>query len=182
MVSTLDCTELLLPISRAQYLVTCPLDEIERFAAQLPERDAITAVVRGDWCPTKPDAIWEIAVAMKFPAALRARNWKTLRQGLLDLSWNPASSYTLFIANSDQMLDQADGELSRLVEVLQSVMRERNRWDERALRMTSDRVPLHVVFHCECERRNTTLQRLVGAGLDLKVAVPWWPKPQILSA
>src|SRR3954447_21877700 len=68
MVSTLDWTELLLPISRAQYLVTCPADEIARFAEEMPESTgAVARVVQGEWSATKKDAVWEIAQAFEFP-------------------------------------------------------------------------------------------------------------------
>src|SRR6476646_2249687 len=162
MVSTLDWTELLLPISRAQYLVTCSADEIERFAEEMPgATGAIARVVRGEWCATKKDAVWEIAQAFEFPKLSSwPRNWQALRVGLLDLSWMPASSYTLFIVNSDEMLNESEKQFGQLAKVVRSVLRERNRWDERALHMTHDRVPFHVVFHCEHHRRAVATQRL----------------------
>lgn len=70
-----------------------------------------------DACSDKAAALARIAAAMQFPAWF-GHNWDALSDCLADLSWLPASSYTIELAHTQALRTAAPAVFATLMEIL----------------------------------------------------------------
>ena len=182
MVVTLDWTDVLLPISKAEYLATCPRDQLERFARYIPDGSgAAVCVIEGAQCRTREALFEQLSEGLNLPDGCRP-SWRSLEDCLEDMSWLPASTHALFIADVDQLLGDSEGDFRTFVRALTAAIDRRNQRPIGIHLADEDPPPLHVIFHCEREARFHAVNRLNGAGLEPTVAVPWRPESRRRSA
>jgi RNAse (barnase) inhibitor barstar len=104
------------PSDACDWLTALPQDGKHKLAARS---------IRGRKCATTASFFDETAAALQFPYYF-GENWDALHDCLADLSWLQAESVVLCIADADQLLAKAPGELKRLADVLQSATKEWN--------------------------------------------------------
>jgi hypothetical protein len=182
MVVTLDWTDVLLPISKAEYLATCPRGQLERFAGHIPDGSgAAVCIVEGGLCPSRQALFHELGEKLDLPDDCRP-NWRSLEDCLEEMAWLPASTHALFITDVDRLLCDAESDFHTFVRALTVATRRRNARPVSMRLADDDAPPLHVIFHCEREARFHAMHRLNRAGLEPTVAVPWNPALQRRSA
>jgi RNAse (barnase) inhibitor barstar len=82
-------------------------------------------LIRGRKAATSAQFFDEAAAALQFPPYF-GENWDALHDCLADLSWLGADGVVICLADADQLLTKAPGELKRLADVLQSAAKEMN--------------------------------------------------------
>jgi RNAse (barnase) inhibitor barstar len=82
-------------------------------------------LIRGRKAATSAQFFDEAAAALQFPHYF-GENWDALHDCLADLSWLGADGVVICLADADQLLTKAPGELKRLADVLQSAAKEMN--------------------------------------------------------
>ena len=108
-------------------LVTSPSDACDWLTALSHDNkhNLVARSIRGRKCATATCFFDEASAALQFPHYF-GENWDALHDCLADLSWLQAEAVVLCIADADQLMTKAPGELKRLADVLQSAAKEWN--------------------------------------------------------
>jgi RNAse (barnase) inhibitor barstar len=114
--------------------------------------------IRGHKAMTSAALFDEFAAALQFPYYF-GENWDAFHDCLHDLEWLPGKAYTLFLANSNRLLEkESQEELHLFLGLLASAGEE---WAKQgAGERPRSAKAFHAVLHCSLEEETALRRRL----------------------